>query len=227
MKNRQIYFTGVHKAELLETEIPSVIPPGDVLAETVYTVISGGTERACIMGMDNTPKKFPMTLGYCGVGYVVKTGDDVKDVKKGVTAAEIIEAGQKLKRAGMVSSITLISGLGGKKRLKEHAINSAKVISAIKPEYLGFLTLMVEPGTELYTQYKAGEFELLGPHEVLEEMKLFIENVDSEGTVFRANHASNYVPLKGTFNKDNALMLKQIDAAEKAGNFRPEMFRGI
>ena len=83
MKNKQIYFTGVHKAELLETEIPSVIPPGDVLAETVYTVISGGTERACIMGMDNTPKKFPMTLGYCGVGYVVKTGDDVKDVKKG------------------------------------------------------------------------------------------------------------------------------------------------
>ena len=158
-----------------------------------------------------------------------ESGDDVvlKDVKKGVTAAEIIEAGQKLKRAGMVSSITLISGLGGKKRLKEHAINSAKVISAIKPEYLGFLTLMVEPGTELYTQYKAGEFELLGPHEVLEEMKLFIENVDSEGTVFRANHASNYVPLKGTFNKDNALMLKQIEAAEKAGNFRPEMFRGI
>lgn len=83
MKNKQIFFTGVHKAELLETEIPSVIPPGDVLAETVYTVISGGTERACIMGMDNTPKKFPMTLGYCGVGYVVKTGDDVKDVKKG------------------------------------------------------------------------------------------------------------------------------------------------
>lgn len=62
MKNKQIYFTGVHKAELLETEIPSVIPPGDVLEETVYTVISGGTERACIMGMDNTPKKFPMTL---------------------------------------------------------------------------------------------------------------------------------------------------------------------
>jgi radical SAM superfamily enzyme YgiQ (UPF0313 family) len=158
-----------------------------------------------------------------------ESGDDVvlKDVKKGVTAAEIIEAGQKLKRAGMVSSITLISGLGGKERLKEHAINSAKVISAIKPEYLGFLTLMVEPGTPLYDDYKAGKFELLGPHDVLEEMKLFIENVDSEGTVFRANHASNYVPLKGTFNKDNELMLKQIEAAEKAGNFRPEIFRGI
>lgn len=158
-----------------------------------------------------------------------ESGDDqvLKYVKKGVTSAQLIEAGQKLKKAGMVSSITLISGLGGRKLLKEHAINSARVISAIKPEYLGFLTLMVEPGTELYKEYKEGRFELLGPYDVLEEMKLFIENVDSEGTVFRANHASNYVPLKGTFNKDNDIMLKQIEAAKKSGSFRPEMFRGI
>jgi len=159
----------------------------------------------------------------------IESGDDqvLKDVKKGATAAEMIEAGLKLKKAGMVSSITLISGLGGKKYLAQHAINSAKVISAIKPEYLSFLTLMVEPGTELYTDWKNGNFELLGPYEVLEEMKLFIENVDSDGTIFRANHASNYVPLKGTFNQDNEYMLRQITAAQKAGNFRPEIFRGI
>ncbi|MEA5084079.1 MAG: radical SAM protein [Lachnospiraceae bacterium] len=158
-----------------------------------------------------------------------ESGDDtvLKDVKKGVTSSEIIEAGIKLKRAKMVVSITLISGLGGKKRVKEHAINSAKVISAIKPEYVGFLTLMVEPGTELYTQHRAGEFELLGPYEILQEMRLFIENVDAEGTVFRSNHASNYISLKGTFNRDNAFMLKQIEQAEKDGIFKPEMYRGI
>lgn len=158
-----------------------------------------------------------------------ESGDDtvLKDVKKGVTSAEIIEAGVKLKKAKMVVSITLISGLGGKKRVKEHAVNSAKVISAIKPEYVGFLTLMVEPGTELYEQHRAGEFELLGPYEILQEMRLFIENVDAEGTVFRSNHASNYISLKGTFNRDNALMLRQIEQAEKDGVFKPEMFRGI
>jgi Fe-S oxidoreductase len=158
-----------------------------------------------------------------------ESGDDtvLEDVKKGVTAAEIIEAGLKLKKAKMVVSITLISGLGGKARVTEHAINSAKVISAIKPEYVGFLTLMVEPGTPLYTQHKSGEFELLEPNEILQEMRLFIETVDAEGTVFRANHASNYISLKGTFNRDKEIMLKQIEQAEKNGVFKPEMFRGI
>ncbi len=158
-----------------------------------------------------------------------ESGDDIvlRDVKKGVTSEEIATAGLKLKKAGMIVSITLISGLGGKERLKEHAVNSAKLISIIKPEYVGFLTLMVEPGTELYDDYQAGKFQLLGPVEVMEELKIFIENVDSEGTIFRANHASNYVPLKGTFNKDNKKMLEQIEKAEKAGVFRPEIYRGI
>jgi len=158
-----------------------------------------------------------------------ESGNDkvLSDVKKGVTASEIINAGLKLKKAGMIVSITLISGLGGKKMVYEHAMDSARLISAIKPEYVGFLTLMVEPGTELYDDYKAGKFELLGPVEVLEELEVFIKNVDSDGTVFRANHASNYVPLRGTFNRDNTAMLSQIEAAKKSGRFRPEMFRGI
>jgi len=64
--------------------------------------------------------------------------------------------------------------------VREHAINSAKLISAIKPEYVGFLTLMVEPGTELYKDYREGKFELLTPSEVMQELKIFIENVDSK-----------------------------------------------
>ncbi|MCI1931262.1 MAG: B12-binding domain-containing radical SAM protein [Clostridia bacterium] len=170
-------------------------------------------------------KKAGLDMIYMGA----ESGDDkvLADVKKGVTAAEIIKAGKKLKKAGMLVSITLISGLGGKERVYEHAINSAKLISEIKPEYLGFLTLIVEPGTELYDDYKAGKFELLGPVEVLQELEVFIKNVDSEGTVFRANHASNYVPLRGTFNKDKDIMLAQIEKAKKAGRFKPEMFRGI
>ncbi len=158
-----------------------------------------------------------------------ESGDDVvlKNVKKGVTAEEIRTAGLKLKKANMIVSITLISGLGGKERVYEHAINSAKIISDIKPEYVGFLTLMVEPGTELYEDYKNGKFQLLGPVDVMKELKVFVENVDSEGTVFRANHASNYVPLKGTFNADKQKMLALIDKAEKEGIFRPEAYRGI
>lgn len=151
----------------------------------------------------------------------------LRAVKKGVTADEMIEAGKKVRAAGMVVSITVISGLGGKALWREHALGSARVISAIKPEYVGFLTLMIEPGTEMYEQYNRGEITLLDPHEVLDETELFIRNVDAEGTVFRSNHASNYIPLGGTLNGDRDKILAQIEASRKRNKFRPDVFRGI
>lgn len=148
-------------------------------------------------------------------------------VKKGVTADEMIEAGKKVRAAGMVLSMTVISGLGGKKLWREHALGSARVISAIKPEYVGFLTLMIEPGTEMYDQYNRGEIELLTPHEVLDETELFIRSVDAEGTMFRSNHASNYIPLGGTLNGERDKILEQIEISRRKSKFRPDVFRGI
>lgn len=158
-----------------------------------------------------------------------ESGDAVtlERINKGVTREEIIEAGQKLRRCGIRSSITLISGLGGRERKREHAVESAKLISAIKPDYVGFLTLMLDESTEIYRQIQAGEMELLTPEEVVEEMRLFLTNVDSQGTVFRANHASNYVILKGNLNEDIEEMLQRLDEVEKAGKYRPERVRGL
>lgn len=159
----------------------------------------------------------------------LESGDDdvLRETKKGVTSEEMIEAGQKVKAAGMILSMTLISGLGGKKRWREHALNSARVVSAIKPEYIGFLTLMIEPDTELYHQHNRGEFTLLDPQEVLDETELFIRNVDAEGTMFRANHASNYIALGGTLNGQRDVILAQIEESRKRSRFRSDMFRGI
>lgn len=181
--------------------------------------------------LGKTPEELK-TLKEAGLDMIymgIESGDDevLTFVKKGATQAEMIEAGKKIKDAGMILSVTLISGLGGRRFLKEHAVNSAKVISAIKPEYVGFLTLLVEEGTPMYDQLKNGEIELLKPQEVLEEMKLFISNVDSEGTVFRANHASNYIPLGGTFNRDNEALLSQIAEAEKRNMFKSDYFRAL
>ena len=158
-----------------------------------------------------------------------ESGDAVtlERINKGVTREEIIEAGQKLRRCGIRSSITLISGLGGRERKREHAVESAKLISAIKPDYVGFLTLMLDESTEIYRQIQAGEMELLTPEEVVEEMRLFLTNVDSQGTVFRANHASNYVILNGNLNEDIEEMLQRLDEVEKAGKYRPERVRGL
>ncbi|MPN37412.1 hypothetical protein SDC9_184929 [bioreactor metagenome] len=158
-----------------------------------------------------------------------ESGDDevLSHVKKGVTRSELIEAGQKAKEAGFVLSITLILGLGGSARVTEHAINSATLISKIKPEYVGLLTLMVEPEVPLYEEIENGSFKLLSPEEILTELELFIKNVDSEGTIFRSNHASNYVPLKGTFNKDKASLIEKIEYAKRNNLYRPEGYRGI
>lgn len=82
MKSKQIFFTAVHKAELLETDVRA-LEENEVLAKMEYTVVSGGTERACIMAMNNTGKVFPTSLGYCGVGRVEQIGSAVKSVAVG------------------------------------------------------------------------------------------------------------------------------------------------
>lgn len=159
----------------------------------------------------------------------LESGDEevLRHVKKGASAAEIAEAGQKLKEAGMQTSVTLISGLGGRARLREHAVHSAEAVSAMKPDYVGFLTLMVEPGAPMREELDRGEMELLTPEEVAEEMELFLTHVDAEGCVFRSNHASNYIMLGGTLNRDIPDMLRKLRQARENGVFRREGWRAL
>ena len=149
-------------------------------------------------------------------------------MNKGHTAAAIVAAGQKARRCGLALSVTAISGLGSVELWRQHAVDTARAVSEMKPDYLGLLTLMVEPGTPLETWVKDGSFTLLTPAEVLKETELFLQNVDSEGTVFRANHASNYLKLKGTLNGDRDALLGQIGAA-LAGrrDLKPEFLRAL
>ncbi len=153
-----------------------------------------------------------------------ESGDDVilKKVCKGASGEEIVAAGKKLRDCGIKDSVTLISGLGGRERLNEHALASADLISRIKPEYVGFLTLMLEEGAPILDIIRSGEMTLLTPQDVVSEMRLFLQNVDSEGTVFRSNHASNYIALRGTLNEDIPKMLGSLDEADAKNRFRPE-----
>lgn len=158
----------------------------------------------------------------------IESGSDVilKDVKKGVTASEMIEAGKKVKRTGIKLSVTIISGLGGKEKWMEHAVESAKVVSSINPDYVGLLTLMVESETEIYEKIVSKELTLLSPIEVMMETREFIKNLDVDNCVFRSNHASNYAPLAATLNEDKERLLKQIDGIiENGSGFKEEYFR--
>ena len=149
-------------------------------------------------------------------------------MRKGHTAAEIVEMGQKVRRSGIALSVTAITGLGGPDLLERHAADTAAAFNAMNPEYIGMLTLMVEPGTPLFDWVRSGEFRLLTPAQVLTETKLLVEKLDSPGSVFRMNHASNYLSLRGTLNGDQAAMLSTIrQAEENSGMLRPESFRGL
>lgn len=151
----------------------------------------------------------------------------LRDMDKRVTAAETVEACLKLKAAGIKVSMTLITGLGGRADSYEHAVESAKLVNAAKPEYLGLLTLNLEPDAPLTKDYLSGKFQANSPFEDLEEQKAFLEHVDSEGTVLRSNHVSNYVSLAGTLNQDRERMIAQLDAAIQSGRIRPERYRRL
>lgn len=144
-----------------------------------------------------------------------------------MTREEIIAAGQKLKRCGIDCSVTLISGLGGKERLREHALGSADLITQMKPAYVGFLTLMLDEDASIMEEIRAGRLTLLEPRDVVTEMRLFLEHVDAEGCVFRSNHASNYIALKGDLNRDIPQMLSYLDQVEEQQRYRPEHFRAL
>jgi len=167
-----------------------------------------------------------LTMVYMGL----ESGcDDVlKLMRKGHGAAEIVEMGQKVRRNGMALSVTAITGLGGPALMERHALETAEAFNAMNPEYIGMLTLMVEPETPLYDWVREGSFQLLTPPQVLEETRLLVEHLDSPDSVFRMNHASNYLSLRGTLNGDQAAMLATIHQAEHdLSRLRPESWRGL
>ena len=167
-----------------------------------------------------------LTMVYMGL----ESGCDevLKLMRKGHMSDEIVAMGQKVRRNGIALSVTAITGLGGPELLEQHAIETAKAFNAMNPEYIGMLTLMVEPGTPLYDWVRDGKFQLLTQPQVLRETRWLVENLDSPGSVFRMNHASNYLVLKGTLNQDKEVMLRTIDAAEHdLSRLRPEEWRGL
>lgn len=158
-----------------------------------------------------------------------ESGDEeiLLDINKGLTTKDYIAAMDKCKEVGFETSITIIAGLGGRKKFKQNALNTAKLISKTKPDYVSYLTMRIYKNTPLYMDYESGKFEMPSPEEILYEMRLFLEEVDSEGTIFRSNHASNYVLLKGTLNKDKEDLIKLIDSTLEKKNFVPSVLRGF
>jgi radical SAM superfamily enzyme YgiQ (UPF0313 family) len=171
-------------------------------------------------------KKHKLGIVYMGL----ESGDDkvLKDMNKGVDVATQIEQGQKVKNAGMKLSCTVLLGLGGKSRTREHAIKTGKALSEISPNYIGALSLIVTPEAPLYTRIINKEFKVLTPIEILKELKLMIENIDISSGIFSANHASNYLPLQIRLPSEKNDALKLLDKAIKGKiSLKSEYMRAI
>ncbi len=162
----------------------------------------------------------------------IESGDNelLNLINKNETYRSTIEALIKARKAGIKLSVMILNGLGGQKYSYQHALNSAKAINEIQPEYLSTLVLSFPYGQNHYAQKFKADFAMLDTISLIEEMGTFIQNLELENTVFRSDHASNYLILKGILNRDKELLLKRIEQVlsnpGQAG-LRPEFLRGL
>ena len=167
-----------------------------------------------------------LKIAYMGL----ESGDDVtlKHIRKGADSARMIEMGRKIRAAGIKLSITVLLGLAGRERSEIHAKETGRVLSEIDPEYVGALSLMLIPGTELYQEYERGEFELITPAEMLKEIGVMISSTHLSSGLFHANHASNYLPIRAKLPEDKEKTLKLISRAlDGEIELKPEFMRAL
>ncbi len=187
-------------------------------------------QAALIKSVDELKElhKLGLKIAYLGV----ETGDEelLKKINKGATYDQIVEAGRKIKQAGITLSVTVILGLGGPEGSQKHALGTAKILTDIDPDFAGALTVMLVPGTPLHQDWEAGRFKLITPFQSLAELKMIIENAEFTDCFFTANHASNYLPIKARLPQQKAAMLKLIDEvleSKDMSRLRPEFTRAL
>ena len=148
-------------------------------------------------------------------------------VKKGETREELIEGTKKLEAAGIQTSVTFISGLAGTELWEEHAIETGKMITEMNASYVSLLTLMLQSPAPMLDDWAAGRFNKLSAEEVLAETCLMLQHANpTKSCVFRSNHASNYVSLRGNLPEDKEHMLGLLKRCmEDRGLLKDERFR--
>lgn len=162
----------------------------------------------------------------------VESGHDavLARMTKGVDAAEMVRVARKAHDAGVKLSTMILLGAGGEALSTEHARASAAVINAIQPRFVSTLVVTPVEGTPLFDEAMKGTFEDMEPAAITRELREFVAGLDLRGSVFRANHASNWLPIGGTLPKDKAAILAALDEAiahPDDAPFLPEELRGL
>jgi len=206
--------------EVLRKELPSLKRVG------VYGYAKDVREKS----VEDLKSLYETGLGIVYLG--LETGDDelLRWARKGVDSAENIEACEKIREAGIPLSLTIILGMGGLENSEKHAKATAQVLNEINPEYVGALTLMTPPGTLIHDLVQSKEFIPMSPMDILKELKILVEKLDLSNCVFRTNHASNYLPIRGVLNSDKESILQLLTETienQDTSQLRPGYLRGL
>ncbi len=206
--------TELNKSFTKLTRVSAYALPKDILAKTDEELSS-----LCKAGLK---------LIYVGI----ESGDDevLQMVSKNETAASTVEGLLKAKNAGIKLSVMILNGLGGKSFSRQHAENSAQVINMIQPEYLSTLVLSYPRGIDHFKKRFKGSFDPCDIRDLLQELMLFINTLALDQTVFRSDHASNYLVLKGILGRDKMRILSELKEAlanPDSADLRPEWLRGL
>ncbi|HHQ13591.1 MAG TPA: radical SAM protein [Chromatiales bacterium] len=173
-------------------------------------------------------REMGLSLFYVGC----ESGDDtvLARVSKGENFESSLAALKKIKAAGSKSSVMILNGLGGTRYSEQHAVNSARLMNAAQPEYLSTLVVSFPLGEQRFQAGYHGEFEMPDQAGLFREMYRLLETLELENTIFRSDHASNYLVLKGTLNRDKPRLLETVRTAIEqpdAVALRAEWQRGL
>lgn len=236
---REQYGKRVEKIFLLDSNAMVMQTP-DLLRilEKCYKIFPRLKQVSCYACCDDILRKSSKELNKlreAGLNLIflgLESGDQevLNLVNKGVTVQNQIDAVVKANSAGIQTSVTVILGLGGKRFSEQHAIHTGMAVSAMNPSYLAALTLMLVPGTVLHDMVQRGAFEPVTEQlDLLNELELMIMNINTTSpVVFRTNHASNYLALRGILPQEQQSMLESIRFAVKDPDMlRKEFLRGL
>ncbi len=171
-----------------------------------------------------------LKLGMLYIG--LESGDDevLKQICKNMTASQVIEAGRRVKEAGILTSVTVILGMGGPDGSEKHVKMTAQALTEMDPDYVGALTVSLIPGTPLYDDFQQGKFKLITPFESVQELLAIIQHSSFTNCFFSSMHASNYFSVRGRLPRDKARMVKELEqviARRDPALLRPEYLRGL
>ncbi len=169
-----------------------------------------------------------LSLYYLGI----ESGSDrvLEHLVKGVDGAEMVRVANKASEAGVKLSTMILLGVGGRAGSREHAEASARVVNAIQPRFVSTLVVTPVPGTPMFDQAERGELDDLTPVELAAELRTFLEKLELRGSIFRSNHASNFLALKGNLPRDRAALVRILDevlADPSNAPFVPDFLRAL